>query len=42
MTLELCFEVFTIGMIGGIFIKFSVDIIFVTINRLISVIRNIF
>ena len=42
MTPDLCFEVFAIGIVGGIFAKFTIDIIFATINRLSSVIRNIF
>ena len=26
MTLDLCFEVFAIGIVGGIFAKFTIDI----------------
>jgi hypothetical protein len=42
MTSDLCFEVFTMGIAGGIFVKLSVDVIFFAINRLSSIIRNIF
>lgn len=42
MTLELCFEFFTIGAVSGIIIKFTADLVLATTNRLISVIRNIF
>ena len=42
MTIDLCFEVFGIGLVSGIIMKVTVDLILATTSRLISAIRNIF